>query len=222
MKTKTPIRFRAALVALLTLFVGAPVFGVTAPAGDSAAPAIAPAKPADIAATGQPSPEKKLPPKVGDTASNFTLKGLDGKPVELKDLTAKKTVLLTVLRGWPGYQCPICTALVRNYILAAPEFAKRNVQLLFVYPGPAEELTAHAEDFLKDKAWPKEFLFVIDPAYTFTNAYALRWDAKNETAYPSSFIIDKENKIRFAHISHTHADRVEPDAALKALDDLKL
>jgi peroxiredoxin len=58
---------------------------------------------------------------------------------------------------------------------------------------------------------------VVDPDYTFTNAYGLRWDAPRETAYPSTFVIDRARRVRFAHISHTHGDRVSAQRALDTL-----
>src|SRR5213075_1162254 len=117
-------------------------------------------------------------------------------------------VVLVVLRGWPGYQCPICTRQVHDFVPKAEKFTAANVQVLMVYPGPADGLQAHAQDFLKDKNWPKDFLLVVDPDYTFTQSYGLRWDAPNETAYPSTFILDKEGKVLFAHVSQEHADRM--------------
>jgi len=160
-------------------------------------------------------------PVVGDAAPNFTLNTLEDKPVELKQLTAKKPVVLVVLRGWPGYQCPICTRQVQDFARKAADFAARGAQVVMVYPGPAADLKAHAAEFLQNKEWPRDFLFVIDPDYTFTSAYGLRWDAKNETAYPSTFIIATDNKVRFAHVSTQHGDRVDSTAALKALADIK-
>ena len=151
----------------------------------------------------------------------FTLNTLEDKPVDLKQLTAKKPVVLVVLRGWPGYQCPICTRQVQGFTRKAADFAAHGAQVVMVYPGPADDLTAHAREFLQNKEWPKDFLFVIDPDYTFTNAYGLRWDAKNETAYPSTFIIAAGNKVRFAHVSKQHGDRVDSTEALKALMDVK-
>ena len=160
-------------------------------------------------------------PVVGDAAPNFTLNTLEDKPVDLKQLTAKKPVVLVVLRGWPGYQCPICTRQVQDFARKAADFAARGAQVVMVYPGPAADLKAHAAEFLQNKEWPRDFLFVIDPDYTFTSAYGLRWDAKNETAYPSTFIIAPDNKVRFAHISKQHGDRVDSAAALKALADVQ-
>jgi len=161
------------------------------------------------------------PPQVGDEARNFTLGTLTDQALELKSLTAKRPVLLVVLRGWPGYQCPICTRQVHDFASHAAEVAKRDVQVLMVYPGPAEQLKAHAQEFLQDKQWPADWLFVIDPDFAFTNAYGLRWDAPRETAYPSTFIIDRDNRVRYAHVSHTHGDRVGAQAALDAIATMK-
>lgn len=157
------------------------------------------------------------PPKEGDAAPNFTLKTLDDKPVELHKLTGKSRVVLVVLRGWPGYQCPVCERQVSDLMHAARQLKEREVQLVFVYPGPADQLKAHAQEFLQNKAWPAEFLFVTDPDYTFTVAYGLRWDAPKETAYPSTFIIDRDAKVRFAHVSKEHGGRVDANELLKQL-----
>jgi len=41
------------------------------------------------------------------------------------------------------------------------------------------------------------------------NAYGLRWDAPNETAYPSTFVLDRKGVVRFANISRSHGDRTK-------------
>ena len=92
-----------------------------------------------------------------------------------------------------------------------------GAEVVMVYPGPSDDLKSHAADFLKDKDWPQDFLLVLDPDYSFTKAYGLRWDAPKETAYPSTFIIGKDNKVIFVHISKKHGDRVGAGEALKML-----
>ena len=59
------------------------------------------------------------------------------------------------------------------------------------------------------------------PDYSFTNAYHLRWDAPNETAYPSTFVIDQDHKIVFAKTSQTHKGRTTADEVLKAVPAAK-
>jgi thioredoxin-dependent peroxiredoxin len=160
------------------------------------------------------------PPKVGDAAPDFTLNTLDGKAVTLSRETAKRPVVLVVLRGWPGYQCPICTRQVQEFSQQANALAGK-AQVLMVYPGPAADLKAHAQDFLNDKHWPEQFLFVTDPDYIFTQSYGLRWDAKGETAYPSTFIIDAKGKVQFAKVSKGHGGRSSAAEVVKAVDEIK-
>jgi len=160
------------------------------------------------------------PPKVGDKAPDFSLKTLDDQTVRLGDLTAKGKVVLVMLRGWPGYQCPICDRQVQEFIKLEPEFAAAKARVVFVYPGPADDLKAHAKEFAdwKGKQWPKEFLYVMDPDYSMVNVYNLRWDAPKETAYPSTFVLDEKGIVRFAKISKTHGGRTK---AAEVLEEVK-
>ena len=56
------------------------------------------------------------PPSVGSVAPDFTLNTLDDQSVRLDDLTAKGKVVLVVLRGWPGYQCPFCSRQAHDFV----------------------------------------------------------------------------------------------------------
>ena len=58
---------------------------------------------------------------------------------------------------------------------------------------------------------------VPDPDYTFTNAYNLRWDAKRETAYPSTFVIAADGTIKYAVVSKEHGGRSKAADVLKAV-----
>ncbi len=156
-------------------------------------------------------------PQVGDTATDFTLNDLAGKPVKLSDCTAKGPVVVVVLRGYPGYQCPLCTKQLAKFFADAEEFKNAGVETLFIYPGPADQLPLRAKEFVKGKTLPAQCRFLIDPDYVFTKAYHLRWDAKNETAYPSTFVINGKNKIVFAKISMTHGGRTDSKEILKAI-----
>ena len=161
-------------------------------------------------------------PKVGDKAPDFILKGLDDATVRLSELTAKESVVLVMLRGWPGYQCPICDRQVQEFIALHAGFAEAKARLVFVYPGPASDLKAHAEEFKKwkGKEWPKEFLYALDPDYSMVNAYGLRWNAPRETAYPSTFVLDKKGVVRFAKVSQTHGGRTKAADALAEVKKL--
>jgi peroxiredoxin len=160
-------------------------------------------------------------PRVGYKVPDFTLNTPDGKPVNLSELRARSSVVLVVLRGYPGYQCPVCSLQVGGLLGKAQEFADAKAHVVLIYPGPSDQLGQRALEFLKDRKLPENFSFVIDPDYAFTNAYGLRWDAPNETAYPSTLVIDRQATVRLAVISKTHGDRAKIDDILKALPGAK-
>jgi peroxiredoxin Q/BCP len=116
---------------------------------------------------------------------------------------------------------PVCTSQVQDYIAHTKQFEAAHAQVVMVYPGPAKELKKHAHEFLTNKQWPKEFLFVTDPDYTMVNAYNLRWNPAAETAYPSTFVIDKAGIVRFAKISHSHGGRTKATETLDVLQRLQ-
>lgn len=157
-------------------------------------------------------------PVVGAKAPDFTLSTPSGKAVRMSGMHQGHDLVLVLLRGFPGYQCPYCMRQVHDFIEHASGFATKNTMVLLVYPGPPADLDQHANEFLaKQPELPSNIVLVTDPDYAVTNLYSLRWDAPNETAYPSTFILDKKGTIVFEKISHTHSDRMSAEDALDHL-----
>jgi thioredoxin-dependent peroxiredoxin len=119
-------------------------------------------------------------PQVGDRAPDFALASIDGTTVRLSDEIARGPVVLVVLRGWPGYQCPFCTRQFGDYLANGANFEKSGARVLFVYPGPADGLKEHARAFTASRELPAAFRILVDPDYSFTQAYGLRWDAPGD------------------------------------------
>ncbi|HEY4357785.1 MAG TPA: peroxiredoxin family protein [Acidobacteriaceae bacterium] len=157
-------------------------------------------------------------PAMGAKAPDFTLSTPTGKSIQMSRQMRGHRLVLVVLRGFPGYQCPYCVKQVHDFIDHAADFEAKNTRVLLVYPGPPAELDGHAKDFLaKQSELPANIVLVTDPDYKVTNLYGLRWDAPHETAYPSTFVLDKQGMIVFEKISHSHGDRL---SAQDALDNL--
>ncbi len=57
------------------------------------------------------------------------------------------------------------------------DFQSASANIIAVYPCSAQGLAEHAEDFVRGKTLPSNFYLVLDPDYSFTNMYGLRWDA---------------------------------------------
>ncbi len=129
---------------------------------------------------------------MGEKARDFTLTTMQGKKVSLSEVTAKGDVVLIVLRGYPGYQCPFCTRQVQEFVSAADRFQKAGAEVVFIYPGPPDDLASKAAESAAGKTLPEHFMMLLDPGYEFTNLYGLRWDAPKETAYPSTFLLNKK------------------------------
>jgi peroxiredoxin len=157
-------------------------------------------------------------PAVGAKAPDFTLSTPTGKAVKMSKEEGRRSLVLVVLRGFPGYQCPYCVRQVHDFIDHAPDFEAKKARVLLVYPGPPAALDQHAKEFLEKQAeLPSNIVLVTDPDYTVTNLYGLRWDAPHETAYPSTFILDKKGIVVFEKISHSHGDRLSAQDALDHL-----
>jgi peroxiredoxin Q/BCP len=163
--------------------------------------------------------ENSAPPKVGDQAPDFELVGLGGETVRLSTAASHGPVAVIVLRGYPGYQCPICSRQVRQFTERGREFEAAGAEVVMVYPGPAHDLKQRAAEFARGHDLPKNFHLLLDPDFQFTNAWRLRWNAPRETAYPSSFVVDVNRKVRFAKISKSHGGRAAVNEVLAALSD---
>jgi peroxiredoxin len=160
-------------------------------------------------------------PAVGQKAPDFTLSTPEGVAVHFADLTAKGDLVLILLRGYPGYQCPYCQKQIHDFIASADQFAKAGAQILLVYPGPPADLDQRAREAIAkanaDQKLPANFHLVMDPDYAFTNLYDLRWEGPKETAYPSTFLVNRKGNILFAKTSHSHGDRTTATDTLSEL-----
>ena len=165
----------------------------------------------------------KAGPEEGSKIKDFSGTTMNGAPFQLSKYIEEGTVVLVMLRGFPGYQCPVCSTQVAGYIAKAGEFEKqRNTPVVFVYPGDMKNLDKKAKEFtapLEAKEdLPNNFIFVIDNNYAITNHLGLRWNAPDETAYPAAFVIDHKGYIQYAKVSDNHQGRATADEILEVLD----
>lgn len=156
-------------------------------------------------------------PSIGQKAPDFELGSFRGGRVRLSAALAKSPVALVVLRGYPGYQCPMCQRQVADFLGKAPAFASAGVRVIFVYPGPPER----GSEFLSGKNIPPDFEMLLDPAYEFTNLYGLRWEANKETAYPSTFLIRQDGLIYFVKSAMLHGGRTSASEIIELLPKRK-
>jgi peroxiredoxin len=164
-------------------------------------------------------PSVAATPGVGQRAPDFTLTALDGTSVSLSSYMSHGRVVLILLRGYPGYQCPFSQQQFQSYQEAAAQFAALGVQIIFIYPGASSKsLADDAAQIVGNQPLPANMHLVLDPDYVVTNQYGLRWDDPNQTVYPSTFLIARKGTIFFAHTGRSSSDVTPPSDALVVLN----
>ena len=162
-------------------------------------------------------------PKEGSKIGEITGTTLNGADFSLLKMIEKGSVVLVMLRGYPGKQCPVCSTQVAGYIAKAEAFEEeRNTPVIFIYPGKVSDLDKRASEFTapleKEVDLPGNFTFLLDQDFEITNQLKLRWDKAGETAYPAAFVIDHDGYIQYAKVSDNHGDRATADEILEFLD----
>lgn len=175
------------------------------------------AEPADVVAA-----VRKLvgPPVEGQIVDDFSLPNLNGESVKLSEQLRRGPVVWVMLRGFPGYQCPICSRQVGQLVSVADELKAAGASVVMVYPGPTAletSLEKRASEFVGQTQLPDHFHFLVDQDYHVTDLYGLRWDAPRETAYPTTLVLNSDGKVVFSQVSKTHGGRSKVQDILNAL-----
>jgi len=155
---------------------------------------------------------------IGDAAPDFSLP-IVGKDeyLSLKEANQAGPIVIIVLRGFPGYQCPLCSQQVGAFVNRAAALAKVAKKVILVYPGEVAMLDKHAEEFLASRKLPAPLVLVRDPDMKLVSDYGIRWNKTNETAYPAAFVIDKNGRVKWSKISDSHAGRASVDEVITEL-----
>jgi peroxiredoxin len=173
-----------------------------------------------ILSTNSRADDPPKPPKVGDTIKEYKFDSKTDHEVSLSALAQKGPLVLVVLRGYPGYQCPACTAQVADLRKHAKEFKELGSNVVLIYPGAVDDLQLRASQFLKNEKLPEPLVLVLDPNYDFLRPLGLRWDQKGETAYPSTFVLDNNRTVKYAKVSKTHGDRAKVKDIVAVLETI--
>ena len=160
-------------------------------------------------------------PEVGERAIDFELPVVGQKSfLTLSDEYKEGPVVVIVLRGYPGYQCPLCNRQVSSLANRARVLSNEAHRVILVYPGEPTLLERHAEQFMGSRSLPKPLIIVRDEGMEMVEDWGLRWDAINETAYPATFVVDQNGRIAWKKVSDSHAGRSTTEEILKELRKL--
>ncbi|MFA5804854.1 MAG: redoxin domain-containing protein [Melioribacteraceae bacterium] len=126
---------------------------------------------------------------INEPAPKFTLVGLDGKKVSLKELKGK-TVIIDFWATW----CGPCKVSFPGMQKAVDKFANDpNVKFLFIntWENNVDDKKKNAEDFIKQNKYT--FHVLLDNDNKVIESYKVN-------GIPTKFIIDKDGNIRFKSV----------------------
>ncbi len=147
----------------------------------------------------------------------------DGRPVDLETFRGRK-VLLVVLRGVPreekGAFCPSCLAQTSGLLANRAEFERRGVEVLVLFPGPADRVGEFVETARRQTAVaakPAAFRLLLDRDLSTCDRLGIRADL----AKPSTYVLDTAGRVVYAYVGETSTDRPSVNAVLAQLDRVK-
>lgn len=181
---------------------------------------------------------------VGQSAPEFALKDRSGETKTLKSYLADGLVILTFYRGaW----CPYCNLQLRAYQDHLDAFRTRGAQLVAITPetpNAIDDLLASdlPDGVIDDTAAKVEFDVLHDAGNTVARQFGLVFDMPDShkdvisgfgldleaingeggwaVADPATYILTPDGQIAWAFIPNNYRKRAEPEAILRALDDI--
>jgi peroxiredoxin len=170
-------------------------------------------------------------PKIGEPAPEFTLPDQRGEQVSLSELVREGPVVLIFYRGeW----CPYCNLQLRTFQAHLEQLAEHGAQLVAISPQTPDHSLSMTE---KNKLG---FRVLSDVGANVIDRYGLRFEvdeqlrtltesvgndigAHNGTGgwtlpAASTFVIDRDGVVHYAHIRGDWRERAEPADVLAVLD----
>jgi len=174
------------------------------------------------------------PLKEGDSIPDVKLRTEADQEVNLRDWVAKKpTVLIFYRGGW----CPFCTRHLSDLVGIENEVEKAGAQLLAISMDQPEKLreTPNRDklgyqllsdsDAVAAKAFGIAFQVEDDLVKKYKESYQIDLEAASGQTHhilphPAVYVVDKNGKIRFAHVNPDYKLRLEPAKILEQVKEL--
>lgn len=141
-----------------------------------------------------------------------------------KNFLGKKNLVLVMTRGNTGYICPYCSTYTSSLIANYAQIAKRDAEVLLVYPIERRHQSGKLNEFLQETFRRSKlginappFPVVLDVELKGVDSLGLRKDLSK----PATYVIDKQGQIRFAYVGSSHGDRPAISVILKQLDAIQ-
>ncbi|MCK6480644.1 MAG: peroxiredoxin family protein [Planctomycetaceae bacterium] len=166
-----------------------------------------------------PGAESNAP--TGQAVEPASFVDVEGRPVRLEDYRGKRNLVLVFTRGFPGYLCPLCTSYTAQIAHRYRDIAAAGGEVLLVFPGSPEKVGefVKAARAILEESGPGALPFpvLLDVDLKRVDAFGIRGDL----ARPSTFIVDREGKVRYAFVGDQPHERPDLDTLLAELKRLE-
>jgi peroxiredoxin len=142
----------------------------------------------------------------------------NGQRVGIRQFNGKKNLVLVFTRGFSGALCPYCTTQTSRLIANYEKFRERDAEVLLVYPGSKEQLPQFQQAGL---AASGEDRFPFPVLLDEDLAAVKKLGIVAQLASPSTFILDRDGKVRLSYVGSNPADRPSIQAMLDHLDRIR-
>lgn len=157
-----------------------------------------------------------------DDFSTLVFSDPEGKEVKLADIMTDEYLVLVITRGWYGGVCFYCGSQTSRWARRFEELEPYNAQLAVIFPTESAEEAVKIDELekrIRNGQIPNEdipYPILLDINLSSVDQLGIRSDL----AKPSTYIIDREGRVRFAYVGESIADRPTVDSILKQLAKL--
>ncbi len=147
----------------------------------------------------------------------------DGNEVQLADIMTQEYLVLVVTRGWFGGVCFYCASQTSQWARRFDELEPYDAQIAVIFPTETKEDASKLDELnqrIKGGEIPNEnipYPILLDINLASVDKLGIR----AELAKPSTYIIDRKGRVRFAYVGESIADRPNVDSVLRQLGKLK-
>ncbi|QDV86270.1 peroxiredoxin family protein [Stieleria magnilauensis] len=146
----------------------------------------------------------------------------DGNEIALSEVMTRDYLVLVITRGWYGGVCFYCASQTSRWARRFDELDPYNAQLVVIFPTETDEDAPKLSELtkrIKGGDIPNEdipYPILLDINLTGVDQLGIR----AELAKPSTYIIDRQGRVRFAYVGESIADRPTVDSVLRQLEQL--
>ncbi|TWU38777.1 AhpC/TSA family protein [Novipirellula aureliae] len=157
-----------------------------------------------------------------DDFSDLTFTNEAGITVKLADIMSKDYLVLVITRGWNNGVCIYCVSQTSRWARRYEELAEYNAQLAVVFPVETQTDATHSSDLSsRIRKAPIDndripFPILLDVNLAGVDQLGIR----SQLAKPSTYIIDRKGRVRFAYVGESIADRPTVDSILSQLSQI--